>query len=520
MKYGHDDYYYEHLHRPTIEGSYSEVDTEDWLVQHVEWRSQKKVGFLTFQNEFGEEQIEMVSEDYKVPEDSTIRKEVKKYGQKVTYYDWRDEMDMVYTLYWDWIPEVWTGTKIGHDIYCLIGPKEVQFRSVDDPRKVKLGYHGLVYNAMNAIPVSLMDRMKPFQYLYFIIMHRLKRLIAQDQGKVFHFDVTMVDPALGLEKTMYYLKEMNIDFYNPLQSAEQPGLATRAKVSHATDMSNVQHIMNYVNLLAAIDMQISEVAGVTRQREGQAAPNEAVSNAQSNLQMSAIITEIFFSAHNKLWEEILTSLVQATQYAWKGKSIAKQYVLPDMSTATLSMTADDLSDSDIGVFISDSSKENEMFNALRAMSEGLLNTNRAKMSDLITLYDTTSLQELKAAILASEKKMQQEQMEMQQQQIEAQQQMQQSQQQFELEMQARDLDTKIKVAQIGSFRFLQDQDANDNNVPDQLEIEKFTTDTYFREKELEMSQSKLDLDAEKLEAQKQKDKEELQIKRSKPTSSK
>lgn len=79
----------------------------------------------------------------------------------------------------------------------MIGPKQLQFRSIDNPYDVKLGYHGLVYSSMNSSPVSLMDRMKPFQYLYFIIMHKLKKLIAQDKGRIFHFDLSMVDPSMG-----------------------------------------------------------------------------------------------------------------------------------------------------------------------------------------------------------------------------------------------------------------------------------------------------------------------------------
>lgn len=105
----------------------------------------------------------------------------------------------------------------------MIGPKEVQFRSKSNPYQVKLGYHGVIYNTMNASPISLLDRMKPFQYLFFIIMHKLKRLIAHDKGRIFHLDSTMIDPKLGWDKTLYYLTQMNLDIYNPLMNADQPG---------------------------------------------------------------------------------------------------------------------------------------------------------------------------------------------------------------------------------------------------------------------------------------------------------
>lgn len=299
-RYGHENDYKNQDSFPAYEGSYSPSSIDDWLVEHVEWRSQRKVGFLTIIPLNEEPTEHIVSEEYAIPDTATKRSETKSYNRKYTLYEWQDEALTTYQLHYSWIPEIWQGTRIGRTMYCLIGPKEEQFRSKENPYDVRLGYHGLVYTAMNASAISIMDRMKPFAYLYFIVMHKLKKLIAQDQGKVFPFDVSMVDPKLGLEKTLYYLKELNLDFYNPLQNAESPGQHQRAKVSSAIDLSNMQHILNYVSLLSALDQQISEVAGVTRQREGQILPTEAVTNAATNAQMSSVITQIYFNAHFKL----------------------------------------------------------------------------------------------------------------------------------------------------------------------------------------------------------------------------
>lgn len=124
----------------------------------------------------------------------------------------------------------------------------------------------------------------------------------------------MVPESIGLEKTIYYLEEMDIDFYNPLQNAENPGAYQRGKVTGATSRSNMQHIMNYVQLLAAIDEQINDVAGITRQREGQTSPNQAVTNATKTLMMSSTITEaIYFKPHDYVWEDILNSVIQCAQ---------------------------------------------------------------------------------------------------------------------------------------------------------------------------------------------------------------
>lgn len=509
MKYGHQnpDPMMQNMFSNDY-GSYGKSHNEDILVQHVEWVSQKKIGFLTFINDYEDEEMMMVSEDFIVPDEAEKVTEYKEFKRKMTSYVWTAE-EKQFKLTWDYVPEVWTGTKIGQDIYVMIGPKEEQFRPKDNPYEVSLGYHGVVYNAMNASPVSLMDRMKPFQYLYFIVMHKLKKLIAQDQGKVFPFDISMVDPKVGIEKTLYYLKEMNIDIFNPLANADQPGQNQRGKVSGSIDMSNMQYILNYVNVLSAIDAQISEVAGVSRQREGQTAATEAVTNAQANIQMSALITEIYFKLHNKLWEKCLASLLQVTKTAWKGRKIVKQFVLDDNSLATLELNEDDLSDCDLGIFVTDSGREHEMFQSLKGISDGLLNTNRATFSDLITLYEATSSAELKAAIEASEEKFQQQQSQQQQAEIQANAQAQQAQQAFELEKQAREFEHEVLIANIESFKFQKDQDANDNGMPDQFEVQKFLMDNKLKERKLSLEEKKLQQDKELKE-------KDLKIKARKP----
>ena len=373
----------------------------------------------------------------------------------------------------------------------MMGPKQYQFRSLDNPYSVKLGYHGLAYNAMNASPVALMDRMKPFQYLYFIVMHKLKRFIAQDKGKIFHFDTSMVDPKLNWEKTLYYLTEMNIDFFNPLQNAEQAGGYQRGKVTTSTDMSSSEHIANYQRILEAIDLQISDVAGVSRQREGQISPNEAVGNAHANAQLSAVITEIYFQPHNKLWEHILTSLIQVTQTCWKNKSMVKQFVLDDMSLETLELTPDSLINADFGVFLSDSSKDNETFETLKGLTQPLLQNDKAKFSDIITMLKATSTEELEREIRVSEAEMIKQAQAEQKATIEAQQQQQKALQDFELLLQKNDLDSKERIAEIKSFQFQMDQDKDDDGVPDQLEIEKFKVDTALKTRKLDLEEQKI-----------------------------
>jgi len=473
------------------EGSYGDSNqAADWLVQHVEWRSQKQVGFLNFINEYGEPELELVSEHFEVPKNAVKTELVGDYNKKTKYYTWKDLQGNPFALSWGWVPEIWTGTRIGEEIYVMIGPKKNQFRSIDDPFNVKLGYHGVVYSAMNANPIALMDRMKPFQYLYFIVAHKLKKLIAQDKGRIFHFDTTMLDPKLGWDKTLYYLTQLNIDFYNPLQNADSPGWSQRGKVTGSTDMSTGDHIMNYVNLLNSIDAQISDVAGVSRQREGQVGPTEAVTNAQANIQMSAVITEVYFHTHNKLWEHILSSFVQTLQQVYKNKSITKQYVLDDMSIQTLEMSPDTLNNVDLGVFVSNSPKEEAIFESLKSLSQALVQNDKAKFSDLIKMLKTESIEELEGYIKESEASAITMQQEMMKQQQQAQIQLQQEDQSFQLEFQARELASKEYIAELDTLKFQKDQDSDNNGIPDQFELEKFKADYNLKRSKLKLEEDR------------------------------
>lgn len=496
MKYHNVDLYYEYQSRlmnySYQEGSYGRSSYGDhWLVTHVEWRSQKKVYFIKYVDETtGELVTDIANEDFTIPPGAQSVKKKRKYGQTKTIYQFDN-----YLIEEAWIPEVWEGVRIGEDIYCCIGPKEFQYRSIDNPRKVKLGYHGVIYNNMNADSVSLMDRMRPFQFLYFIVAHKLKQLIAKDKGQVIHIDLSMIPEQLGLEKTLYYLEHLDIDFFNPLQNAESPGAAQRGKITGATSRSNMQHIMNYIALLDAIDRQISDTAGITRQREGQTSHQQAVTTAQQDLEQSSTITEaVYFQPHFSLWREVLGSLLQAAQIAWSKDSVVKQYVLDDMSLEVLEMSPSELRDCDFGIFISDSGKDNEVFNTLKQLTQPLLQNDKAKMSDIIKLIKANSVQELQLQIEQSEAEFRN----MQQQQLEAQQKQQQEQIQFEMQK-------------------IEDQQAHEKEL-EQMRIEAQLAIAAMKARETgasEIDYEKLYLEQEKANQQARIDQEKLKLEKEK-----
>lgn len=134
-----------------------------------------------------------------------------------------------------------------------------------------------------------------------------------------------------------------------------------------------------------------------------------------------------------------------------------------------------------------------------------MQNDKAKFSDMIKMFNSTSTVELSKMIVQSEQEAEQSMQQQIQQQQQAEMQMQQSQQEFELTKLQMELDNKIQIAEINSFARQMDQDSDDNGIPDQFEIQKFEIESKLKAKKLELDELKTKADI------RQRD-EELKIK--------
>lgn len=163
-------------------------------VWHCCWKSFKKIKYVTFQDENGDAQIEIVDEFY------------KPVGTEIGI----DE---------DWIVEVWEGYRAGSDLYFGIQPVAYQHISIDQPDSQKLPYCGAVYSNTNSKPRSLVSILKPLQYMYIVLWYRLELAIARDKGKVINMDITQIPKSMNItpDRWMHYLSSVGVNFINPYE---------------------------------------------------------------------------------------------------------------------------------------------------------------------------------------------------------------------------------------------------------------------------------------------------------------
>jgi len=467
-------------------------------VVRVEWQSLQKVGTLYYLDENDQPQETMVDETFKLSDEN------KEQGWKVE---------------WFWINQAWEGVKIANEFYINIQPKSNQRRRLDNPYYCKLGYSGLLYNATNSVSVSLIDRMKPYQYLYNIIMYRLELAFASDMGKIMLMDLAQIPRSEGmdLEKWMYYLKSMKIAFINSHEEGKKgsrTGQTSNFNQFQSIDLTLGNYIQQHINTLEYIKQQIAFLSGISPQRLSQVGGGDGLGVTQQAIQQSAFITEYWFESHNEVKRRVYTSLIECAKIAWReGKKV--QYVLDDLGIELLSIDGPEFENTEFGVFVSNSSKDQQIFETVKGLFQTALQSDKASLSDIAKVLSLESTQDMIRMLETKEEQM-----------VERQQQAAQSQQEHEKELVAmesqrhqeelaerqadRDLKqyeidsnnaTKLEVATISALSFSEDKDTDSNGIPDVMEVSRLALDEKDLASKSFMEQSKLIHDKEKNDKQ-------------------
>lgn len=490
-------------------------------VWHCCWKSLKKIGFVNIINpETG------MPEEYQVDE---------------TYKETGNELDVE----WKWIIEVWEGYRIGQDLYVGIQPIEYQHISADNPNAQRLPYTGVIYNNTNSRPRSLVSMMKPLQYMYIVLWYRLELAMARDKGKVVTMDITQIPKSMNIDvaKWMHYLSALGVNFVNPYEEGwdipgREGGKPSQFNQISALDLTMANTIDQYINLMDKIESMLSEISGVSKQREGSISSNELVGNVERSVVQSAHITEPWFWVHNQVKKECLTMLLDTTKHAWKDNRTSIQYVLDDATRAFLTLS-DDFFYEDMDIFVEDTTKNQQQIEALKNLMQPAMQ-NGASLLDIAEIITMDNVTMIRSKLEEIEQKRMEQQQAMEQAQAEREQQMAQIQNEIkeeelmlkeaEMDLKKYEIDsnnaTKITVAQLNAYRGAENMDQDMNGIPDPIEIgkqaieqQKVNSDIAskqfeFNNKKREM-EMKREIENKKIELEKQKMKQEMELQKQK-----
>lgn len=514
---------YPHIKTHSINGFSSNPfeEADNIHVWHCCWKSLKKIGFVNIINpETG------MPEEYQVDE---------------TYKETGNELDVE----WKWIIEVWEGYRIGQDLYVGIQPVEYQHISADNPNAQRLPYTGVIYNNTNSRPRSLVSMMKPLQYMYIVLWYRLELAMARDKGKVVTMDITQIPKSMNIDvaKWMHYLSALGVNFVNPYEEGwdipgREGGKPSQFNQISALDLTMANTIDQYINLMYKIESMLSEISGVSKQREGSISSNELVGNVERSVVQSAHITEPWFWVHNQVKKECLTMLLDTAKHAWKDNKTSIQYVLDDATRAFLTLS-DDFFYEDMDIFVEDTTKNQQQIEALKNLMQPAMQ-NGASLLDIAEIITMDNVTMIRSKLEEIEQKRMEQQQAMEQAQAEREQQMAQIQNEIkeeelmlkeaEMDLKKYEIDsnnaTKITVAQLNAYRGAENMDQDMNGIPDPIEIgkqaieqQKVNSDIVskqfeFNNKKREM-EMKREIENKKIELEKQKMKQEMELQKQK-----
>ena len=427
----------------------------------VYWKGRKRIGFVEYIDEnTGTMEMLQVDEGYRMSAD------MKERGAKIKY---------------EWVNEVWEGTKIDGRFYIRMSPIANQRTSLDNPSTCKLPLNGRKYSDINAENISLVSLGIPFQLNYNIFKYRMELAIARSKDIIAQFDINMIPKKWDMDKFMYFVEGTGIAWvdYN------KEGIQLSPQHQSVLDMS-IKTIDQYLGLLESIMQEWEKISGVNRQRQGSIGTYEGKATSQQAIVQSSHITEDIFRKFSRFEQRDLQGLLDYSKEALITGKIA-MYVMPDLNTQFLELDAFEHMESEYGVFVSDSGRDQDKLEQAKALSQSMIQ-NGVPASAVLDLFDTENYAGIKAKIKRAanaQKELDQAQQQAQQEQAAQQAQIQQQQIQQNAIDKEKDRQLEIEVALIKA-------EASDTEDRLNLDMAKMQQQFELKERELNLKQQALD----------------------------
>ena len=442
-------------------------------VLRVYWKSKRKIKSIkSYDPQTGEEIYSFKDETYKIDQ-----------------FAGEESEDL-------WVNEIWEGTKIGKEVYINMRPKKIQYMRLNNPSQCHAGIIGQIYNTNQAKAVSLVDRMKPYQYLFDAVKDRLNKTIAKNYGKILELDKARMPAGWDYQKWLYFIEQDNISVVDSFKEGTKGAATGKIAGNFNTsgrplDLEVGNSIQLYINLLEYLKGEMFEISGVSKQRQGQVDNRETVGGVERAISSSSHSTEELFMIHDNVRKRCLTALLETAKIALKGRNKKLQYITDDKVMTMLDIDGDEFAEMDYDIIVDNDMGDMELKQKLEQLAHAGLQNQMLSFSTVMKIFTDSSLTSVMRRIEQDENAMKQskaEEGEAQNQAMQAQ--VQSNEKMKQLEMQLQDLisqrenETKLQVAIIGKEGDYTEEDASDMEKI-KLQRDKLEQDYRLKMKDLE-----------------------------------
>jgi hypothetical protein len=492
-------------------------------VATIYWKTQRMMGHLTKIDETGMVIQEIVDESYKITDKPLYNTLVFKEKSK-------DNLIFGEHIDWFWMNETWGGYKIGPNIPGFIGMNnpsgfapmyvgmtggipgriKYQFKGSKTTWGCKLPVEGRIFNDYNTQSKSLVDRLKPYQVGYNMVLNQIQDIQIDELGTIIVFDQrTLPKNSMGedwgennIQKA--YLAAKNFSMIPIDTSILNTETAIQQMPFQKIDMSQHERIMSKIRQAQWIKEEALASIGLNPQRMGTPIDKaETATGIEQAIAASYAQTEQYFIQHSdELMPRVHQMRTDLAQFYQSTKpSIRLQYVTKDEEKVLFMLNGETLVGRDINVTCH---TRVGMRNILENIKQMMLkdNTTGTTLWDRIRAIRADDMVDLENGLKAMELRHQKEQEDQARQQQEAQQaeqqhqmQLQQQAQQFEAEQNQLDRDARITEAEIRSAGFSGAVDLNQNQQNDYLDNMKVIQGQDQHNEKINMEREKLSVNA-------------------------
>jgi hypothetical protein len=464
------------------------------VLYHVTWKYYRKIGFLTFKDNLGEEQVIEVDESYK-PDKSR--------GESVE---------------WIWVTEWWEGYRLdspniaanpaeGTDDkifnYFRIRPVPYQRSAINHFSYSKGPYNGFRFSDIHSRNTSIVELSLPYQILYIILHYRLELTIAKSKGKIALLDRGTIPNTKGWdEEKFFYFSEAH-GF--ALLDRFQKGVDRGWNQYQVLDMGLYEHIQNLIKIMEWIRGELDTLMGITPQRKGQTRPTETASGVDAARYQSSIISERMFKSFDEYLRRERKGLLDMSKFR---ENLGRKYITQNDDMKSIMMIVDPVRyiETDFDVFVTDSTEELNNLNLLKQNLQSIASQSN-KPSVLAEIVQARNISKLKQILKKAEaeeqainQKLEVSKQEAQQQQLETQQAF--KQMEFELDklLQDNEFEHKKEIEHIrGQYQLADTDQPGDTLDPVALEQTLIKRDELLRKQSIEERKLELERDKQKAE---------------------
>lgn len=477
------------------------------LVSRVVWKSFRKVGVLTFfDEETGDIQKTIVDEKYK------------------------PNIDKGEEIQWHWVGEWWETTVLGagREAIYIKSKRRPSYRGIGNISKSHSGYIGLAYNISGNKAMSLLDRMRPYQYLYNVLMYRTELAFAKSHGKIMRLPLHEIPHGWSMDKYLSFAFGYNIAVYDAFKEGNKG--ASLGKLAgnmqqnrHEIDLEMGSYIQQHIDMMLYIKEELGEISGVSKARQGQIHNRSAVGNVNREVTQSSHITEKWFKAHDLVKKMVMEVFLDTAIYTLEKNPLQSQVVVGDFMTETFQAFPEEFQQVTLGIMISDSSDDYELIQTLKQMTAQMVQAEQIGFGELASIFTTKSISDMTRKIENAQKRRDEREERMNSEKVESDQQIAQQALQWEKDKLEAELNMdKYEV----DMKFLIEQQKIANSGVDAsriITLETLRQNAQKIEDALWKAQEEIGIKKEQLEETKRKNRKDEELKQkqiNKPTSKK